>query len=204
MELEVIPQELTKLIGWEKTDFICKVERDKPLSLSILILIGWLLLLLFSRSFLYHSYIIFNSDIITDSNNIESAGFVFQIINMIFFLILLIIWLVIIYREITNLIKGGGFYAGTEKRLIHYSNGNPTIKYWKEFTWKVEIKWKMNKGSIILELKTWSRQKVRNKIVYVHHKQMIIWVINYYEIWENCQKRINEKLKTNKSLIITQ
>lgn len=204
MQLEAIPHELTKLIWWDKTDFIAKVDTDKPLAESIFMFIGWLFLLLFSWSFLYHSFIILNLNIITDANNIKNAGVIFQYINLLFFIIISILWLAMIYSEIKTLIRWGGFFAGTEKSLIHYTNGKFVVKYWKEFTGKVEIKWNMNKGNIILELKTWSRLNRRNKKVFVHHKQMIIWVINYYEIWEKCQKRINEKLWTNESIIVIQ
>jgi len=97
-----------------------------------------------------------------------------------------------------SIFRGGGYFAGTDTRLIHYFKGNIKIYNWERFSGDIELNSK--KGDISLQLRTGKTIRQDNSpstfipdIIYISGGQ------NVLEIESICRKRIikNDPTSTN-------
>ncbi|MDB9954380.1 hypothetical protein OAD49_02340 [Flavobacteriaceae bacterium] len=160
----LIPKELQTVIGDENTDFLVYAKRRRPKSFSYGI-IGFALLWLTIPSIIAYAFFkpfFKGEDVNFKVNDVPTTAnwdnFEPMIIPSLFLILFLAIGVGLLIWGLITLFKKGGYYVGTENRIINYNNG--TIKYfdWEQFTGNIEVNF--NKKNISLEMR---RGKIRER-----------------------------------------
>lgn len=160
----LIPKELQTVIGDENTDFLVYAKRRRPKSFSYGI-IGFALLWLTIPSIIAYTFFkpfFKGEDVNFKVNDVPTTAnwdnFEPMIIPSLFLILFLAIGVGLLTWGLITLFKKGGYYVGTENRIINYNNG--TIKYfdWEQFTGNIEVNF--NKKNISLEMR---RGKIRER-----------------------------------------
>ncbi|WP_431242400.1 hypothetical protein ACQ9BO_21490 [Flavobacterium sp. P21] len=96
-------------------------------------------------------------------------------------------------RSIYGIFQNGGYFVGTETRLIQFRNGNTTSTDWEQFTGSIKIKAKNNFGEIEFELRTGKMESRKNQPdKFVPDIIYLTGIDNVYEIEKKCRLRIKE------------
>ena len=200
-----IPIELRNLIDSEQTDFIVKSSRNYPKKKGIVLL----LFALFWNAFVSVFVIAFlvpilrGKEVSFKANDVPTSGSLENwepilvpslIISLFVFVgIGMFIW------ALVQLLQKGGYFAGTETRLIKYRNGEITVKDWEQFSGNIKMKNKSDLGDLELELRT-GKMKSRNKgsDKFVPDIIYLSGIKNVFEIEKKCRIRIKENDPTPK------
>nr|WP_199002442.1 hypothetical protein [Flavobacterium sp. ASV13] len=199
MNTTELPIDLKKLIDNEKIDFLIKAKRKYPLSHSITGLLFGIFWLAFTSIFIYgvFSPLFKNGELHFESNE-QPVTANWQdlselLIPGIFISIFTIVGFSIIGFSFYSLFQKGGYFAGTETRMIQYRNGTSTITDWEQFTGNVKINAKNNFGNLEYELRTGKMQRRKNQSdKFVPDIIYIAGIENVYEIEKKCKIRIKE------------
>ncbi len=192
-----LPKDLQTVIGDENIDFSVYAKRKQPKSLTYGI-IGFALLWLTLPSI--GSYAFFKplfkgenvnfkvNDIPTTANwdNLEP-----MIVPSLLLILFLVIGIGLLTWGLITLFKKGGYYVGTENRIINYVNG--TIKYfdWEQFTGNVELNF--NKKNISLEMRRGKIKKRDNgPDKFIPEILHLSGIENIIEVEKICRERIKE------------
>jgi hypothetical protein len=90
-----------------------------------------------------------------------------------------------------SLFQKGGFFVGTNSRLVGYNKGIVNTYDWEQFTGNMEIN--SSKGDISLQLRTGKMVQRKNKPdEFVPDVIYISGITDVLEIEKNCRKRIKE------------
>jgi len=191
-----LPNGLKTAIGNEETDFIIFSERNQPLSKTIetiFFALVWLILPLIATYLLFKPLFInanasFSLDGILSKiwDNIGSKG-----VPALFVLLFLVIGFSILISGVINLFKKGGYYVGTETRLIHYNKNKMEYFDWEQFTGNMQIDFKKN--SIVLELRRGKmRKKKNNPDQFIPETVYLSSVKKIMSVERTCRLRIKE------------
>ena len=168
MNSNSIPTELRNIIDSEQTDFIVKSSRNYPKKKGITLLFFSLFWNAFVSIFViaFIVPVLFGKEVNFKANGVPTTGslenwepiLVPSLIIGLFVLvgIGMLIWALI------QLLQKGGYFVGTETRLIKYRNGTITVKDWEQFSGNIQMKNKSNLGDLELELRT-GKMKSRDK-----------------------------------------
>jgi len=192
-----LPQDLRTVIGNEKIDFSVFAKRKQPKALSFGIIgfsLLWLSLPLIG-SYAFFKPLFYNEDVHFKVNDVPTTANWDNLEPMIFPSLILILFLVIgfglLILGLISFFKKGGYYVGTEHRIINYVNG--TIKYydWEQFTGNVELNFK--KKNISLEMRRGKMKKRNNRAdVFVPEILHLSGIDNLIEVEKICRERIKE------------
>jgi len=192
-----LPKDLQTVIGNEQVDFAVFAKRMQPKSLSYGIIIFSLLWLSLPTigAYAFFKPLFSGEDVHFEVNDVPTTANWDNLEPMIFPSALLILFLVIgislLIWGLITLLKKGGYYVGTENRIINYLNGN--IKYfdWEQFTGNVELNFK--KKNISLELRRGKIKKRDNgPDEFVPEILHLSGIENLIEIEKICRQRIKE------------
>lgn len=199
MNTTELPIDLKKLIDNEKIDFLIKAKRKYPSSHSITGLLFGIFWLAFTSIFIYGVFgPLFKDGELHFESNEQPVTANWQdlselLIPGIFISIFTIVGFSIIGFSFYSLFQKGGYFAGTETRMIQYRNGTSTITDWEQFTGNVKINAKNNFGNLEYELRTGKMQSRKNQSdKFVPDIIYIAGIENVYEIEKKCKIRIKE------------
>ncbi|WP_035647112.1 hypothetical protein [Flavobacterium sp. ASV13] len=199
MNLTVLPADLKKQIENEKTDFSIKAQRKQPLSKSLGGLLIGILMCAFMSLFIYGFLgpLFKNEETHFESNGVPVTASLDDLGELIvpggIICLLTLAGIYVIINSIYSLFQKGGYFVGTETRLIQFQNGKTTSTDWEQFTGNVKIKARNNFGNLEFELRTGKMESRKNNpdkfvpdIIYVSG------IENVYEIEKKCRVRIKE------------
>lgn len=199
MNLTVLPADLKKQIENEKTDFSIKAQRKQPLSKSLGGLLIGILMCAFMSLFIYAFFgpLFKNEETHFESNGVPVTASLDDLGELIvpggIICLLTLAGIYVIINSIYSLFQKGGYFVGTETRLIQFQNGKTTSTDWEQFTGNVKIKARNNFGNLEYELRTGKMESRKDKpdkfvpdIIYVSG------IENVYEIEKKCRVRIKE------------
>ena len=192
-----LPKDLQTIIGNENIDFSVYAKRKQPKSSSFGI-IGFSLLWLTLPSigaYVFFKPLFKGENVNFKVNDVPTTANWDNLEPMIFPSLMLILFLAIGIGLLTwgliTLLKKGGYFVGTESRIINYNSG--TIKYfdWEQFTGNIELNF--NKKNISLEMRRGKIKKRDNGpdecIPEVLH---LSGIENLIEVERICRERIKE------------
>ncbi|MFB9076560.1 hypothetical protein ACFFLS_25110 [Flavobacterium procerum] len=189
MNATEIPIDLKELLQNEKTDFIIKAKRHEPLRKSVGgVFIGLAMCAFISMFvFAFFNELFEEEEVYFESNDSE------LILPGLIIFVLLSAGIYVLISGIISLFKEGGYFVGTETRLIHFRKGKTTITDWEQFTGNVKIKAKNNFGDLEYQLRTGKTESRKNgPDVFVPDIIYIAAIENVYEIERKCKIRIKE------------
>ncbi|MDD3877322.1 MAG: hypothetical protein PHT69_11910 [Bacteroidales bacterium] len=192
-----LPSDLISVIGNENIDFSVFAKRSEPIGKSIRLI---LFALLWSTIPVFGSIAffgpLFKGEIVHfKSNGIARTASLDNFEPLIIPSLAIGFFLVMGFGMLTwgllSFFKKGGYFVGTDSRLINYNRGNIKYYNWEQFTGNIELN--VKKGNISLELK---KKEMLNRAIrlnkftpeYIH----ISGVDEILEIENICRKRIKE------------
>jgi hypothetical protein len=195
----VLPPELNSNVGAEQKDFALKSKYQKPLAQLIPQMIAFVIFVGVT-SFLVVNYmtrLLNGENIYVTSNNVVKMGNLENLQPllapglMIGFLFLLA-WIIFIYN-IVKMVRGGGYFVGTNTRLVSQNKGKIRSIDWQQFTGETSVSGNATKGNVSLQLKNMIRVGSRNKKdIYKNEMIYFVNVRNAIEIEKICRTRIKE------------
>jgi hypothetical protein len=191
------PAELQSIIGTERTDFSVFAKRRQPVKQSISTIVFGLIWTAFTSIFVFAFFgplfkggeVHFSADgkpVVGSWENFEPMLVPALIIGLFVLIgIGLLIW------GFYSFFQNGGYFVGTENRLIHYRNGKIFTFDWEQFSGNMEIN--IKKGDISLQLRTGKMVSRKNAPAqFVADNVHISGVSDILEIEKKCRKRIKE------------
>ncbi|AXT62048.1 hypothetical protein D1816_17350 [Aquimarina sp. AD10] len=199
MNLSSIPRDLKTVIDSERVDFFVKSKRNHPKKKAIAILlfaIFWsgfvsVFVVAFFGPLFKKGEVHFTSNgnpRVASLDNLEDLLFPALLIGLFALVgIAMLIW------GISILYQKGGYFVGTESRLIKYRKGTIDIKDWEQFSGNIQIKKNGMSGTIQLELRTGKMQNRKNSSAkFVPDTIFISGINNVFDIEKKCRLRIQE------------
>ena len=199
MKLQSIPTELRSFIDSETPDFIVESRRNYPRKKGLSYLIFSLLWLGFTSIFVFAfiAPVFWGEEVHFKTNDVPTTASlenwkpligpglligVFVVAGIGMF-----VWALIQYFQ------KGGYFVGTETRLIKYRNGEITVKDWEQFSGNIKVKSKIEYGDLELELRT-GKMKSRDSGAdrFVPDIVYITEIENVFDIEKKCRTRIKE------------
>jgi hypothetical protein len=186
MNASELPIDLKKLIEGEKIDFAVKAKRDKPLKKSIGTIFIGIAMCAFMSLFVFTFLSPFFED---EEINIDRES----IFPVVIICLLSLAGIFVFISGIVSLFHKGGYFVGTETRMIQYRKGKITITDWEQFTGNVKIKARKNFGDLEYELRTGKIESRKNAPdIFVPDVIYISEIENVFEIEKKCKIRIKE------------
>jgi hypothetical protein len=194
-----LPQNLLTVLGEEKIDFSVKAKRAKPIKNSIGIILFGTVWTAFTSIFVFAFFgpIFIGEEVHFTSNgtptvaspdNLEPLTFPGIIIGLF-----VLIGLSMLGFGIYSLIKKGGYFIGTETRLITYQNKSIRSIDWEQFSGDIEVSGNEFNGNLSLQMRTGKMVNSKNSgSRYVPNTIYLTGIENVYEIEQICRKRIKE------------
>jgi len=201
-----IPIELRNVIDSEQTDFIVKSSRNYPKKKGITLLFFSLFWNAFVSIFVIAFIIpvIKGEEVHFKSNDVPTSGSLDNwepiLVPSLIIGLFVLVGIGMLIGALVQLMQKGGYFVGTETRLIKYRNGQIIAKDWEQFSGNIKMKNKSGLGDLELELRT-GKMKSRDKgsdrfvpdIIYISG------VKNVFEIEKKCRIRIKENDPTPKT-----
>jgi len=203
-----LPLDLKKLIENEKIDFSIKAKRNYPLSKSIGTVVFGIFWSAFVSIFIFAFFgpLFKNEEVHFKSNDVPVTASLDDMGELVIpgiiigFLALAGIWMM--GYGIYLLLQEGGYFVGTETRLIQYRKGKTVATDWEQFTGNVKIKAKNDSGNLEYELRTGKIESRKNQAdKFVPDIIYISGIENIYDIEKKCKIRIKENDPTPAVLV---
>lgn len=205
MNVNTIPTELKNLIDSEQTDFIIKSSRNYPKKKGFVLLFFSLFWNAFVSIFViaFIVPILKGEEVHFEANDVPTSGSLENwqpiLVPSLLIGLFVIVGIGMLIWALVQLFQKGGYFVGTETRLIKYRNGEMTVKDWEQFSGNIKVKSKSILGDLELELRTGkmkSRHKGSNR--FVPDIMYISGIENVFEIEKKCRIRIKENDPTPK------
>jgi hypothetical protein len=192
-----IPADLQSVIGQENIDFLVKAKRKQPVKNSFgIILFGavW-------SAFVSIFVIVFLGPLFRgEESHFEVNGvpttaslenFRPMLTPTLIIGVFVLIGIGMLAWGIYSLFQKGGYFVGTNNRLISYNKGIVNTYDWEQFTGNMEINGA--KGDLSLQLRSGKMVQRKNKPdEFVPDIIYISGITDILEIGKNCTKRIKE------------
>lgn len=199
MNLTELPIDLKKLIENENVDFSIKAKRNTPLGKSLSGLFFGVVWCAFISIFViaFFGPLLKNGEVHFKSNDIPVTASWDDLSELLvpglIIGLFVIVGVVIILYSVYSLFQKGGYFIGTQTRMIQYRNGKFNITDWEQFTGNVKVNAKNNFGDLEYELRTGKMQSRKNQSdKFVPDIIYISGIENVYEIEKKCKIRIKE------------
>ena len=192
-----LPKDLQTVIGNETVDFAVFAKRMQPKSMSYGIIIFAMLWLILPSimAYVFFKPLFKGEEVQFTVNDVPTTGSWDNFEPMIFPSLMIFLFLAIgiglLSWGIITIVKKGGYYVGTESRIINYLNG--TIKYfdWEQFTGNIELNF--NKKNISLEMRRGKMQSRKNRPdEFIPEILHLSGIENIVAIEKICRERIKE------------
>jgi hypothetical protein len=192
-----MPFELQSIIGNENVDFFVKARRKQPVKNSI----GIILFGTFWTAFVSIFVIVFFGPLFRgeethfEVNGVPKSGswenFRPMLTPALIIGLFVLIGIGMLTWGIYSLFQRGGYFVGTNNRLISYNKGIINTYDWEQFTGNMEIR--STKGDISLQLRSGKMVQRKNRPdEFVPDNIYISGISDVVEIEKNCRKRIKE------------
>jgi hypothetical protein len=195
-----LPEELLIAIGSETKEFVVKGTRLCPVKGSLTqLIIG----IIWVGGFLLIGYLMFDpfgavqetavAPSLPDESLIDkliNQGIVAYLIYALF----LVPGIWNLTKTIIPLLKEGGIFVGTPKRLFNYRNGKLIIYEWDQFIQKTSVTGNATKGNLTLT-RTTGYQTKRNQAGMSYYRPYIVFISgipDVFDIEKICKQRIKE------------
>lgn len=199
MNLAEVPADLKKLVANEKIDFCIKASNNYPKSKSygsILFGIGWSA---FTSIFViaFFGPLFKGEEVHFKVNDEPTIGSIDDweplLVPGLVIGLFVIVGLAMIVWGCYSLFQSGGYFIGTETRLVKYRNKKVTITDWEQFSGNMELNTKENTGDIEFQLRTGKMESKKNAPdKFVPDIIYISGINDVYEIERLCRIRIKE------------
>jgi hypothetical protein len=193
----IIPVDLQSIIGNENIDFLVKAKRNQPVKNSIgIIMFGavWtafvsIFVIVFLGPIFRGEETHFKINGVPTSASLEN--FRPMLTPAIIISVFVLIGIGMLIWGVYSLFRKGGYYVGTNNRLIRYNKGIVNTYDWEQFTGNMEIN--SIKGDISLQLRTGKMVQRKNRPdEFVPDIVYISGITDVLEIEKSCRKRIKE------------
>jgi ABC-type multidrug transport system fused ATPase/permease subunit len=179
-----LPTDLRTVIDSENVDFAVMGKRKYPRSQSYSAIIFGLIWTAFTSIFVFA--------ILRQIFNNGGFDFINDTASVLFILLFVFVGVSLIGWGFISLTKKGGYFVGTEHRLIQYLDGKIKTTDWEQFTGNMEITNKNGDGDLIFELRTGKIKSGKDSKEFVPDKICISGIPNVFEIEKKCRIRIKE------------
>lgn len=194
-----LPTELEVSVGSEKKDFSFKAKRNKPLRTSIGLIVFSLFWLSFTSIFVFGFFgpLFAGKEVHFTVNDVPTVASIDNLEPLIMPGVIIglfvLVGLGIFIGGIYSMVVEGGWFVGTEKRLIIYRKNNIRSIDWEQFNGDISVRGNVNIGDITMNLRTGKMVSQKNgPSRYVPEIIYMSGIVNPYEIERMCQKRIKE------------
>jgi hypothetical protein len=199
LESITLPLELESFIGSERKDFAVKAKYAAPPKSSLAMIIFGFVWLAFSSVFLLAfigplfkgeevHFLANDVPAVASPDNLRPVLFPAVIIG-----IFVLIGLGMLGGGIYMMFKKGGYFIGTQTRLISQQRGKYRSIDWEQFSGDIEVTGKNQKGNIKLGLRTGKTVSSKNGPErYVPDEIYISGIPNVFEIEQLCRRRIKQ------------
>lgn len=209
MNFTEIPTDLKILTANEKIDFCIKANNDYPKSKSFGNIIAGIFLLAFMSIFVY-AFLgpLFSGNEVEFKTNGELTvasidNWETLVVPSVVIGIFVIAGFGVLISGVYSLFQKGGYFVGTETRLIKSLNNKITITDWEQFSGNIELKNENNRGDIEFQLRTGKLQSRKNEAdKFVPDIIYISGVNDVLEIERLCRIRIKENDPTPVHVIL--
>ncbi|AWK03124.1 hypothetical protein HYN56_02370 [Flavobacterium crocinum] len=185
IENVTIPDILKEAVGAEKIVFLIKAKKDQPIR-NCLHVIGFGLFWILVISLIFSA---FDWDFFSGDYTIS----VKEIPDLLYFSLFLFPGIICFLLGVFGLFKSGGYFIGTENKLVCYRWGKMQTYPWEEFTNEIEVFGNKNHGNIIFKLKTGVYITRNHRKVLSNTKINIGDILYAFEIVNYCRTMINQK-----------
>lgn len=199
LETITLPSELESLVGSEIKDFAVKAKHATPPKASLAIIIFGAVWLAFSSVFLFAflgplfqgrevHFLANDVPTVASPDNLRPILFPAVIIG-----IFILIGIGMLGAGVYLIFKKGGYFVGTQTRLISLQKGKYRSVDWEQFSGDIEVTGGEQKGTIKLGLRTGKMVSSKNgPDRYVPDELYISGIPDVFEIEKICRKRIKE------------
>lgn len=194
-----LPDDLKVIIDAEEIDFAVKAKRNQPVSTAVGILIFGTIWTAFISIFVvgFFGPLFIGEEVHFTSNDVPVSASIDDMAPLLFpglFIgVFVVIGLSMLIWGIRILLQKGGYFVGTETRLIQYRNRTVKSTDWEQFSGNIEMKNKNGDGDLSMELRTGSMKSRKNSSDrFVLDKIYISGIRNVFEIEKKCRTRIKE------------
>jgi hypothetical protein len=199
LESITLPSELLTYIGSESQDFAVKAKRANPPKASIFLILFGAAWLAFTSIFVFAflgplfkgkevEFLVNDVPTVAGPGNWQPIVFPAIIIG-----VFVLIGLLMFGSGIYLFFKKGGYFVGTNARLISYKKGTFRSIDWEQFSGDIEVSGDELKGNISLGLRTGKMVSSKNGPErYVPDTFYISGIKGALEIERICRKRIKE------------
>ncbi|WP_264553673.1 hypothetical protein [Flavobacterium sp. N2038] len=201
-----IPDVLQEALGNEKIEFFVKAKKDQPIrNCWSVIGFGVCWILVICLIFLGFVWELFSGECTT----ISIDGIPTEVCRddlsplkslFIYFGVFLLPGIIVGSLGFLGLFKSGGYYIGTESRLIRYSWKEVKSFPWEDFTDDIEVFGTEQDGNIIFKLKTGVYVTRNHKKVLSNTKLNLGSIMYAFEIEKYCRNRITKLAEVENSL----
>lgn len=199
MENLILPPELSASIGSEHKDFVVKAGRAQPFSKSLFTIIFGIIWTSFTSIFVFGFLgpLFSGKDVHFTMNGKPTVASLDNLTPLIFpagmIGIFLLVGITFIALGLYSTFRKGGYFVGTETRLVHFRNGTTRSIDWEQFSGDIAVKGNEQKGNISLKMRSGKMVNQKNgPNRYVPEVIYISTIPNVYEIERICRKRIKE------------
>ena len=160
MNLNLIPNDLKKMVVNEKIDFCVKATNNYPKSKSFGIILFGLAWSAFVSVFViaFFGPLFSGKEVHFEANDVPTVGSIDNweslLVPGLIIGLFIIVGLGMLIWGFYSLFQKGGYFVGTETRLIKYLNNTITITDWEQFSGNIELNTKNRLGDIMFQLRT--------------------------------------------------
>jgi hypothetical protein len=199
MNLIEIPTDLKKLVANEKIDFCVKAKNNYPKSKSYGIILFGIVWTAFISIFViaFFGPLFLGKEVHFKTNDEPTVGSIDNweplLVPGLIIGLFVIVGLSMLVWGFYTLFQNGGYFVGTETRLIKYLNNKITITDWEQFSGNIELNNKNNLGDIEFQLRTGKMESRKNSPdKFVPDIIYISGINDVLEIEKSCRIRIKE------------
>jgi len=194
-----LPRVLSSSLGSERKDFAVKARRAKPLKQSLSLIIFGTFWTAFTSIFViaFLGPLFVGKEVHFESNGVPTVAGPDNLepilVPALIIGLFVIIGLAMMLGGVYSMFRKGGYFVGTPLRLIHYHKGKMRSIDWEQFSGDIEVNGDINKGSIVLQMRTGRMVSRKNgPDRYVPDTIYMSKIPNAFEIEQICRKRIKE------------
>jgi len=194
-----LPRVLSSSLGSERKDFAVKARRAKPLKQSLSLIIFGTFWTAFTSIFViaFLGPLFVGKEVHFESNGVPTVAGPDNLepilVPALIIGLFVIIGLAMMLGGVYSMFRKGGYFVGTPLRLIHYHKGKMRSIDWEQFSGDIEVNGDINKGSIVLQMRTGRMVSKKNgPDRYVPDTIYMSKIPNAFEIERICRKRIKE------------
>lgn len=206
LDVITLPDGLVEAIGSESKDFAVKAGHAQPVKVSMFLILFSLFWLLFTSIFMiaFLGPLFQGKEVEFTSNGVPVVAGPGNLKEIIVPALVIGIFALVGFAMLAGglylLFKKGGYFVGTQTRLINFHSGNFRSIDWEQFSGDIEVKGNDKKGTITLGLRTGKMVSNKNgPDKYVPDMLYISSIPNVFEIEKICRKRIKENDPTPSS-----